>query len=86
MNKPPKDHPAALAAENLEGLIASTMNPRAPLTSQALQSAVRYFAREPAAQSLVTLAQRLDGRFVAIVIDREGAAQNRFTVIWNFGR
>ena len=86
MNRPPKDHPAAPAADYLASMTASDLRPRAPLTSQAVHAAARFFAREPAAQDLVCLAERLDGRFVAIRIDREGARSARFTVIWNFGR
>ena len=86
MNRPPKDHPAAIAAENLEGMIASSMRPRAPKINYAVHAAARFFAKEPAAQDLVCLAERLDGRFVAIEITREGASQGKFRVIWNFGR
>ena len=86
MNRPPKDHPAAPAADYLASMIASDLRPRAPLTSQAVHAAAKFFEKNPAAENLICLAERLDGRFVAIEIDAEGARKSEFRVIWNFGR
>ena len=82
---PPESHPAAPA-----GALLTSLNPhakrRVQWTRRAVHDAARYFAAEGAARSIVTLAVRADGRFVAIRISRKGAEQGRFRVLWTFGR
>lgn len=82
---PPDSHAAAPAGALLASLTPADRR-RVQWVRRAVQGAARYFAGEPAARSLVTLAVRADGRFVAIRIARQGAEQGRFRILWTFGK
>ena len=82
---PPESHDAAPAGALLESLSPADRR-RVQWTRRAVQGAARFFADAPAARSVVTLAVRADGRFVAIRITRRGADQGRFRVLWTFGK
>ena len=82
---PPDSHAAAPAGALLASLPPADRR-RVQWVRRAVQNAARYFADEAAARSIVTLAVRADGRFVAIRITRRGAGQGRFRVLWTFGK
>ena len=81
---PPESHDAAPAGALLESLSPADRR-RIQWTRRAVHAAARYFADEPAARSIITLAVRADGRYVAIRISRKLAEQGRFKVLWTFG-